>query len=170
MTTSFDTALERTLGFEGGLSDNALDRGGRTNYGITQVTYDRWRSAKNLPCRPVDLIEDNEVRDIYHEEYWETCNCDALPERLAAVVFDMAVNSGPWNAKLTLQRALGTKGDGVIGPETIRLANDAGEEAVLRFLKRRACFIEDLLQTRPSQVAFLSGWIGRLLDQAWRVE
>jgi hypothetical protein len=35
-------------------------------------------------------------------------------------------------------------------------------------LKRRGAFIQEILYTRPSQVAFLEGWFNRLLDQAWR--
>lgn len=163
--TPFETAMERTLAFEGGTSDHPLDHGGRTRFGITQKTYDAWRGSKG--ARPVDQIEDAEVSAIYHDNYWTPCACDQLPERLAAAVFDMAVNSGPWNAKLTLQRSLGVRADGVIGPVTLKAAADA-PEAVLRFLRRRGAFLQELLITRPDQVVFLEGWLNRIIDQAWR--
>lgn len=164
--TAFDLALERTLGFEGGLSDNPLDRGGRTDFGITQPSYDAWRLTTGQPKRQVDLITDAEVRALYLADYWMPCRCDEMPTALATVVFDMAVNSGVWNAKLALQRALGVKADGIVGPVT--LASIAGvPDIVLRFLKQRAGLLAEIVIDRPAQSAFLRGWISRLLDQAW---
>lgn len=163
---TYDDALKTTLGFEGGLEDDARDHGGRTNYGITQTEYDNWRARHAQAKRPVDLIEDQEIHDLYLEDYWTPCGCDILPPALAFAVFDMAVNSGTWNAKLTLQRALGVKTDGVIGPLTAAAAS-ADPDIVLKYLKYRAGFITELITVRPGQSAFLHGWINRLLDQAW---
>lgn len=164
----FARALAATLDYEGGYVHHPLDRGGATHYGITQRTYDNWRLTTGRPKRSVELIDMSEIEGIYHDYYWEPCGCSQLPERLAVAVFDMAVHSGPWNAKLTLQRALRVKADGVIGPKTIEAANAAPPEAVLAFLKRRGAFLQELINTRPSQVIFLEGWINRLLEQAWR--
>jgi hypothetical protein len=124
-----------------------------------------------MPRRTVELIEDHELRRIYRENYWDACGCDNLPPALAAAVFDMAVNSGPWNAKLTLQRALMVKADGVIGPATI-LAAKSLPDAVLRFLKRRGQFIQEVLTTRPDQwkgvVFVLRAGSTACIDQAWK--
>lgn len=169
MTTAFDAALEQTLGFEGGFSNDPLDRGGRTNFGITQPSYDAWRLSTMQPKRSVDLITDAEVKAIYLADYWMPCRCDEMPEPLARAVFDMAVNSGVWNAKLALQKALGVKADGIIGPTTLG-AIPTMPGVVLRFLKQRAGLIAEDVMTRPGQSAFLHGWIDRLLDQAWKGE
>jgi lysozyme family protein len=120
--SAFDKALAQTLGFEGGWSNVPGDRGGATNYGITQRTYDAWRVTTGQPAQSVDLIADEEVRAIYLADYWTPCRCEDLPELLALAVFDMAVNSGVNNARFTLQKALGVKPDGVIGPVTIETA------------------------------------------------
>lgn len=162
---SFDTALSKTLGFEGGLSDNPLDHGGRTKWGITQATYDAWRSRQGLATRPVDELTERERDLIYREEYWDPIHGDELPERLGELVFDMAVNSGVRAAKLTLQRSLGVDADGVMGEKTIAAAQEASP---LAFLKRRVAFIRDLIRNSPGQVEFLAGWVNRLLEQAWR--
>lgn len=138
-------------------------------YGVTQKTYDAWRKTTGQPLRPVDDMTDLELKAIYFSDYWTPCNCDALPENLARAVFDMAVNSGPWNAKLALQRSLRVRADGVIGPATIAAAK-ATPDAVLQFLKRRGAFIQEILIARPTQVAFLEGWLNRLLEQAWRLK
>lgn len=162
----FDFALAQTLEYEGGSSNHPLDRGGRTNRGITQRSYDLWRATTGRFKRSVDLIEDQEVRQLYHDDYWTPCNCDALPEALACAVFDMAVNSGTWNAKLTLQRAVRTQADGVIGPVTLA-AIKVTPDVVLRFLERRMGYIQEVITVAPSQVAFLEGWGKRLLRQAY---
>lgn len=165
--TAFDTALERTLGFEGGYAHVKGDRGGPTNYGVTQKAYDGWRVTTGQPKRSVNEITDAEVQALYLADYWLPCRCDELPDPLARAVFDMAVNSGVWNARETLQRAVGVKVDGHIGPVTLAAAK-AKPDAVLRFLKARAAFIQEVIYTHPGDVMFLEGWINRLLDQAWR--
>lgn len=167
VTPAFHAALALTLDHEGGLSDHPLDRGGRTFRGVTQKTYDNFRKTIGQYLQPVERAEDWEVERIYHDDYWAPCNCDALPERLGQAVFDMAVNSGAWNAKLTLQEALRVRTDGVIGPKTITAAK-ATPDVTLRFLERRMAFIQELISARPSQVAFLEGWGVRLLRQAYR--
>lgn len=165
--TPFDRALERTLGFEGGATNHPLDRGGPTNQGITQRTYDAWRITSGRPKRSVDLMEMDELYAIYRDNYWIPASCEYLPEELACAVFDMAVHSGPWNAKLTLQRAVMVRADGVIGPVTLA-AVKATPDVVLRFLKKRGGYLQEVISVAPNQVAFLEGWIARLLDQAWR--
>lgn len=166
---SFDTALARTLGFEGGVSDHAADRGGLTNHGITQAAYDAWREHGGQPKRPVTEASDAEVRTIYRDDYWLAAKCDQLPDALAEVVFDMAVNSGPRAAVKALQRTVGVPDDGICGPLTISAAHSAGPYAALSFLKQRAALYRDIVKRDSSQIVFLAGWINRLLDQAWRL-
>lgn len=167
--SAFDKALAFTLSpdIEGGMSNHPLDRGGKTNRGVTQRAYDTWRTTTGRFRRSVDLIEDYEVRELYHDDYWTPCNCNALPEPVALAVFDMAVNSGTWNAKLTLQRAVHVRADGVIGPVTLA-AVKATPDALLRLLERRGAYIQEVIYVTPTQVTFLEGWITRLLRQAWK--
>jgi lysozyme family protein len=166
--STFDRALAQTLGFEGGWSNHPGDRGGATHYGVTQRAYDAWRVTTGQERRSVEQITDAEVQALYLADYWLPCRCDDLPEPLALATFDMAVNSGVWNAKINLQRALGVKADGVIGPVTLASAAASDSSVLLRFLKKRAAFIQDVLYAHPSDVQFIEGWINRLLDQAWR--
>lgn len=166
--SAFDRALKQTLGFEGAWSNTPGDRGGETHYGITQRAYDNWRVTTGQGKRSVALIEDEEVRAVYLADYWLPCRCDDLPELLALAVFDMAVHSGVWNAKISLQRALGVKPDGVIGPITLRTAAESQPRAmVMRFLRQRSAFIQECIYAHPSDVQFLEGWINRLVQQAF---
>jgi lysozyme family protein len=165
--TAFDRALKRTLGFEGGEANHPKDRGGHTYRGVTQRTYDAWRRKRNLALRRVTEIEDWEVRALAREEFWLPCACDQLPAALAMAVFDMAYHSGPHDAAMALQRAVGVKRDGKVGPHTIAAVRAAGHDVVRRFLHARAAEIQDILQRDPEQVAFLEGWIVRCIDESW---
>ena len=42
MENLFETALLFVLKWEGGYVNNKYDKGGATNYGITQNTYNNW--------------------------------------------------------------------------------------------------------------------------------
>lgn len=167
MSASFDKALAFTLGIEGGESDDPVDHGGLTNHGVTQAEYDRWRDRHQLARQSVDDITTDELRALYFEDYWTPCRCEELPPGLGAAVFDMAVNSGTWNATLTLQEALRVRSDGVIGEVTLLAAHNA-VDPVLDFLKARARFFRDDVARDPTQLKFLHGWFDRLLDQAWK--
>lgn len=167
MSPAFLAAWKKSVdSFEGGFVNNPLDRGGATYHGVTQRTYDAFRKTVGKPLQSVELMSDLEERVIYHDDYWLPINGDALPEPLSHAVFDMAINSGVYNAKLTLQSAVRVQQDSVIGPQTVA-ACKAMPNVLLAFLEKRAAFIRDIVQERPSQVAFLLGWIKRLLRQAY---
>ena len=105
---SFDDALQFVLQQEGGFVNNPNDPGGATNRGVTQGTYDRYRSAQGVAPRAVSGIADGEVSDIYQTQYWTAARCmdiEQLDAGLALVVFDTAVNSGVGEASRILQRS-----------------------------------------------------------------
>ena len=118
MTDRFDTCLAETLKWEGGWSNHPRDPGGPTMRGIIQRVYDGWRDNHGLPRRSVREIADHELRDIYRRSYWDQVRGDELPPGVDLAVFDFAVNSGPARAAKYLQRVLGVKVDGHIGPAT----------------------------------------------------
>lgn len=166
--SSFDRALALTLGFEGGTSNSAIDRGGFTHHGFTQSLYNRYRRKHGLPAQGVVFISTAEEIAIAKEYFWEPCRCDELPPPLAIAVFDMAFNSGEGDAIVALQKAVGAHVDGEIGPKTIDAAKSADSDALLRFLKARGAHLQDTIADDPPQVGNLEGWINRLLDQAWK--
>lgn len=166
---TFATALSYTLGFEGGVSNDAVDRGGLTKWGVTQRSYDRYRTRMAQATQPVTEMTQEEMGSIYREDYWNEIRGDELPDPLADLMFDMAVNSGPDDAIKALQRALGVVVDGALGPKTLAAVHAAGSALPLEFLKQRGAHYRDIIVADPSQVHFLAGWINRLLEQAWRL-
>lgn len=160
--SGFPEALPFTLRWEGGYVDHPADPGGATNRGVTQATYDAWRKAGGLATRSVRLIEDDEVGAIYRDRYWSEAGCDALPWPMSLAHFDAAVNHGPRNAVRILQRALGVKVDGKIGPVTVAAARSAGPLMVRLMLCERRSFYHEIVVQRPTLRVFLDGWLNRL--------
>lgn len=121
------------LTLEGGFSkrDRKADPGGVTLEGIIQSVYDGFRDRKKKPHRALtasmrgtaDWIA--ERNEIYRTQYWNAVRGDELPAGIDLVVFDGAVNSGPYQSALWLQRALSAAGiyggaiDGHIGAATL---------------------------------------------------
>jgi lysozyme family protein len=90
----FRECLAFTLMYEGGRSNDPKDPGGRTNYGITQGTYNNWRASHGLRDQSVYLITPVDRDNIYRRDYWEAAGCDSLPRGVDLCIFDLAVNSG----------------------------------------------------------------------------
>lgn len=164
---SLDKALEFLLAEEGGWSNHKADTGGATMYGVTQATYNSYRKMAGKPTQSVRNITHEEARDLYDKMYWKEARCDRLPWPISYMVFDAAVNSGPSRGIKWMQEGLKTKADGQVGPNTIRLANEAVDNgdgmAILAIIDARATFLARLVQSKPSQAAFLLGWWRRTL-------
>ena len=141
---NFPQALRLVLADEGGVSNHPADRGGLTNKGITQATYDAWRELHGRPTRSVRAIEHAEVDAIYREQFANKILFDKLPLGLDYALFDFAVNSGAARAVRFLQRILKVRADGSLGARTLAALAEADIERVitslceerLRFLKR----------------------------------
>jgi lysozyme family protein len=164
---SFERALEFVLKSEGGYINHPHDRGGKTNKGILQRVYDKYRDDKQADRRDVREISDEEVEDIYYNEYWVPGRCYKFPWPLYAVHFDGCVNTGVGQAGKFLQRAVGAHADGAIGPKTIMAyedkVKDIGVDAIVaHILEQRAGFYKLLVELDPTQKSFINGWNNRL--------
>lgn len=151
---NFDEAFDRLLGHEGGYSDNPLDPGGKTMWGVTEAVA----RAKGYTGDMRDLPQIFAKAKIYRPDYWDAVRADELPDSVRFDVFDAAVNHGAGQSAKWLQRAAGVNADGVIGAQTIGAARTAGAQLVGRFNGYRLQFYTDL-QTWP---AFGKGWARRV--------
>ena len=102
----FMRGMEFVLKWEGGFVDDPDDPGGRTNKGVTQKTYDRWRASKGQLSEDVLHITDQEVHAIYLQDYWKKVVQTWYPKDLSIALFDSAVNMGPRRANSMLQHAI----------------------------------------------------------------
>ncbi len=153
---NFDQAFTTLLSHEGGYSDHPADPGGATRFGITETVAREAGYRGDMRELPMDL-----AKRIYKARYWDAVRADELPEAVRYAVFDAAVNSGPRQAVLWLQRAVGVKADGIIGPQTLAAVRAADPERLLRLvLAQRLRFMTGL----PSWAAFGRGWARRFAD------
>ena len=161
----FDRALDFTLRWEGGKVDNPLDRGGRTNFGVTQKTFDAYRSKQGLDKQDVFDISLEQVREIYFNAYWLPCQGKSLVLPLATAHFDTAVLFGVKGATEFLQEALGLKADGVFGTQTkAALAENNSQMTAFEIVKGRIAYHKKRVEEMPNQAIFLRGWINRAED------
>ncbi len=104
---NFEHCLAITLKWEGGYSNHPDDPGGPTMRGIIQREYDAWRKKQGRRPRPVRQIEDDELKAIYLNQYWNAMGCEELPAGYDLCVFDAAVNSGVGRARQWVQSTRG---------------------------------------------------------------
>jgi lysozyme family protein len=159
--------LDDILRREGGYVNHPADRGGPTKYGITAATLGEWRKlGRPATADEVLQLTEDEARQIYYSRYVVLPRLSVVQDpKLLALLVDTAVHSGPSTAVSFLQRALGVKADGVIGPETRRaLDRTPPEEVYRRVLAERLRFIGKIITRNPSQAVFASGWLNRLAE------
>jgi lysozyme family protein len=168
--------IEEVIAREGGFSHHPADRGGATNFGITEAVARANGYAGDMRRLPRALAE-----SIYRRLYWERPGyafvAEMVPE-IAAELFDSAVNMGAATATSFLQRALNAlnrnqkdypdlKVDRVIGAKTLTalkafmaLRGKAGEKVLLTAIEAlQGERYLALAESRPANEAFLYGWL-----------
>lgn len=162
--SNFERVLEFLFDNEGGFSDHPLDRGGKTNLGITLNFLRKYKP--NATEQDLRNLTHAEAADIYKQEFWDKNRLDELPFPLSMLVFDQAVNSGN-NGIKNIQRAVFgatalTKIDGIMGNMTIEAIKGLDPRATsLSFIKEVQHFYVRLVARDTSQIVFLKGWLNR---------
>lgn len=174
---SVDQMIDALIDREGGYSDNPADKGGPTNFGITEAVARAHGYVGDMRYLPRSLAE-----QIYCLIYWVRPHFDAVSEispRIAADLFDTGVNMGQEVAATFLQRSLSALNrcgrdypdlvpDGAIGSATLNALRaflrirtpPLGEVVMLRALDalKGERYIS-LAEKRPADEAFLYGWL-----------
>lgn len=172
---SIEQYIETLLGVEGGYVDHPHDRGGPTNWGITQEVARAWGYRGNMRDLPRPV-----AANIYRERYWTQPKFDEVNKLSAAIaeeMFDAGVNLGPAVATRFLQRALNVLNqaetlyrdvdvDGAIGRLTLaaletylkRWKKDS-EVVLLRMLNaQQSVRYMELAERDKRQESFEYGW------------
>jgi lysozyme family protein len=177
LLVNVDELIDGLIDREGGYVNHPSDRGGPTNFGITEAVaraHGFSGSMRNLPR--------SEAAAIYKRLYWLRPRFDQIAKRsqaVAAELFDSGVNMGPAVAATFLQRALSALNrerqdyadlvpDGRIGPATLAALDrflelrgkKKGETVLLKALDalQGERYIR-LAERRPANEAFLYGWL-----------
>lgn len=148
---------------EGGLSMDPEDRGNWTGgaKGAGELKGTKYGiSAMRYPQLDIASLGIEEVKALYWRDYWCAHRCDRLPSKLSFVYFDTVVNMRPEDAALILQRALGVKQDGDVGPITLAAAQSMDmAESVPNFLAERIMRYTEFKQFPK----YGRGWVERVV-------
>lgn len=156
---------------EGGFVNHPADKGGATNFGITQETLSRFLEHA-VSIEDVKNLDVQTARDIYELRYYRAPRIDKLPDAIQHFVFDCAVNHGPRRAIKFVQQVCNDAGfgpitvDGLMGPKTKATANTCctsmgNDWMLLALIEERRMFYNRIVQRNPSQKVFLRGWLAR---------
>jgi lysozyme family protein len=147
----FTTAINRTLGVEGGYVNDPNDPGGETKFGISKRAY---------PDVDIKNLTREQAVAIYKRDFWDRAHIDAMPALLQYQALDFAVNSGIEIAVRKLQFAAGVADDGHWGPVTqAAVAAMPGDRLVILFLAARLEFMTKL----SNWVSAGKGWALRIV-------
>ena len=180
----FDECVNVVIGFEGGYVNDKDDKGGETNYGITDSTLNSAKTKGWIPFNvTIQNIKLEHAKIIYRKGYWDAVQADSLPHPLDLIMFDSAVNHGPNAAVKLLQKSLNALlpytelvVDGIIGPLTMRAVNDyvglgitpgLHPNSNIRYLcidvlMNRIELYLSIVTNNKSQDKFLKGWLNRV--------
>lgn len=153
---NFDTAFDLLISHEGGFSNRpfADDPGGATMYGVTEKTARA--SGYTGDMRNFTL---SQAKEIYKRQFWDACQCDAMPDPIRYPLFDAAVNSGVNQSIKWLQSCLGVKVDGALGAVTKQAANMASPQILRQqMIGKRLSFMTRL----DNWHANAKGWSRRI--------
>jgi lysozyme family protein len=161
MKDNWEKSCDLVLESEGGYQLTTLvgDSGGQTYAGIARNPNPHWEGWK--------LIDKGEtppkeiVRSFYKANFWDKIRGDELPAGVDYLVYDFAVNAGVGRAVKTLQSAVGTNPDGVIGPATIA-AVKSSTDLVEKFSNVKEAFYKGIVERKPDQARFIKGWLNRV--------
>lgn len=116
---NFAETMKLMLNLEGGKTDEKSDRGGRTNFGITQRTYNDWLKQNKLKSSDVFKISKERALKIYRKQFWGVIKGDQLPHNVAKAIMSMALTDGPQDSVRFIQRLLNIEQTGFMGPKTL---------------------------------------------------
>jgi len=165
--------IDEVIRKEGGYSNHPADKGGSTNFGITEAVARQNGYTGRMQDLPRGLAE-----KIYRDKYFIKPGYDQihlLSVAIAEELFDTAVNMGVGVPGLWLQRALNLFNDaaqplvvdGKIGQATVlalkSFLNRRGTEGEVVMVRALNCLqgarYFELAETRPANRAFIYGWI-----------
>lgn len=172
----YDYAFNFLLPHEGKFSNNKNDPGGATMYGVSlrflrAVGIDI-NGDGDIDIKDILAIDKSKAKEIYKEWWWDKYYYEAINDiKVAAKIFDMAVNMGAKQAHKLVQVSLNRLGcdcdvDGILGPKSLvainNVCNHFGSHQLYNEIKDNcAHFYVNLAADKPELKMFLKGWLRR---------
>lgn len=150
-TETFAHAVSFVIDILEGGGKVVSDTGGLTRWGISKNAH---------PELDIATLTREAAEDVYRRHYWNKVKADLLPAPIGLCLFSCAVNMGARQAVLILQRVLGVRDDGILGPETLIAVQGYRPqlELIARFCELWGRSYFELARTRPVYQKYLHGW------------
>lgn len=168
---NIDKLIPHIIKWEGGnkYTNDPLDRGGATKYGITlntlqSIHYDTNHDGK-VNVEDVKSLQLDDFKRILKSQYWYRWKADDIVNQsLANLLVDWLWGSGKWGIIIP-QRLLGVPADGVVGMKTINALNSTKQRDIYnKVWQARKQFYLDIVAKNSNQSKWLRGWLNRLND------
>ena len=167
LVSSIDNEIiDQIITNEGGLVDHSNDKGGRTNWGITQNSWAEYCRMQSVEETVVDHVSLEQARGFYRDRF-DRAKISLLPVRFWYAVADWQVNSGI-HAITNFQRVLNTLGedlkeDGYLGQVTAHVARAHNiSDTLNRYVARRIQFLRQN-RARRSYTECVLSWLDQPL-------
>lgn len=147
-------------------TDDPVDRGGATKFGVTLGAYRRWLGDHTATASMLSGIDEDIARQIFIQDYFHGHGFSQIEDDvLYTMVLDSSVLFGPPRAGLLLQKSVGAELDGVVGPKTAGKANQFNRVAArVNFIQQRVLYHIRRVKQAPDQIRFVLGWAKRAFD------
>ena len=160
--------IPKVLKWEGGFTNNANDKGGATNSGVTLSTF-RSVYGRNKTVKDLKKMTFEQWEYIFKTRYWDKWQGDSIESQaIADFVVDWYWHSGIYGIKYP-QQILGVEADGVVGKKTLNAINNHPfpEELFKALWERRKQQFDNIVKKNPKQKVFYKGWINRIQDYSY---
>jgi lysozyme family protein len=140
---TYDAAMVRVFADEGGYTNDPVDPGGATNWGITIIDARKYWKGNATP-EDVRSMPKSVAAMIYRKHYADPMRYDDLPAGIDYSVLDAAINSGVGRAPVWAGKALGVPAKSI--SDVIKPANDAPDKVAViqKYWRVRLAFLQGL--------------------------
>lgn len=156
VAATYDAAMIRVFADEGGYTNDPVDPGGATNFGITIIDARKYWKPNATPA-DVKAMPKAVAADIYRKHYANPMRYDDLPAGFDYTVLDAAINSGVGRAPVWGGKALGIVAKSI--NDIVKPANAAPDKVAL--IKKYWAIRLGFLQGLSIFWRFGKGWTRR---------
>ncbi len=167
----FSKAFKHLMDNEGGYSNDLVDVGGKTIYGIASKYHKEWFDLVYKAYKRGDIKTAKKLTEqFYKSKFWNDKYNDIEDSSLAFRLFDFGVNAGVKKSVKIFQKSINfllmgwVKTDGVFGHKTLLACNSLKQEKLYLLYTIK---IYLYYMTRLTAWKHLRGWTLRLLKRHW---
>ena len=172
----FESVIPYSFDHEGGYSNHKHDRGGETNWGITEIfMLDNVHALPGGTPKNIKDLTKEDAKALYKAQ-WDKFNLGYIRDkRLAYVLNDYMINSNAYNVIERLKRILNQRGANLkvnskMDEKTLETIHNTDTDWLIEeILKERYEHYLETVREDSTQKDFKNGWLNRLRQVAEKV-